>query len=208
MKVLFLMLFVGVLFVVMVGVVQVQSIFGLGFYGVIGYYYVNFKSGNGMLVGVFCSDINSDFEFILILGYNFDSNWSVEVWLLLIKFKYDVSLDGVKLVSIKYMLYLFMVQYYFLFDSVFCLFIGVGYGFVNVSGECIIGLIIGILFNVKSGDGFVGQFGVDYYVIDNVFICVDVCYFDWKSKVEFNGVGIGEVKVNLWIYGVSVGYCF
>lgn len=207
MKVLSVTSLAAVLLAASAGVASAQSA-GPGFYGAIGYHNVNPKSGNGTLAGAFASDINSDSEPTLTLGYNFDQNWGVEAWLPLTKFKHDVSLNGAKSASIKHMPYLFTAQYHFLPDSSVRPFIGAGYGFVNISGERTTGPIAGTSLNVKSGDGFVGQFGVDFFATDNVFIRADARYFDWKSKVELNGAGIGEVKVNPWIYGLSVGYRF
>lgn len=208
MKALSLTLLAGALLAATAGTATAQSATGPGFYGAIGYHNVSPKSGNGTLAGVFSSDINSDAEPTLTLGYQFDSNWSAEAWLPLTKFKHDVSLDGTKSASIKHMPYLFTAQYHFLPGSTVQPFVGAGYGFVNISGERTTGPLTGTSLNVKSGDGFVGQFGVDFYASENVFVRADARYFDWKSKVELNGAGIGEVKVNPWIYGVSVGYRF
>ena len=208
MKVASLATLAGALVLAAAGTAQAQQASGPGFYGAIGYHYVNPKSGNGTLAGAFRSDINSDSEPTLTLGYNFDANWSAEAWLPLTKFKHDVSLNGARSASIKHMPYLFTAQYHFLPDSPVRPFVGAGYGFVNVSGERTTGPIAGTSLNVKGADGFVGQVGVDYYATDNVFVRADARYFDWKSKVDLNGAGIGEVKVNPWIYGVSVGYRF
>jgi outer membrane protein len=141
------------------GAVQAQNASGPGFYRAIGYYSVNPKSDNGTLAGVFRSDINNDSEPTLTLGYHLDRNWGAEAWLPLTKFKHDVSLDGARSASIKHMPYLFTAQYYFLPDSSVRPFVGTS-------------------FDVKGGDGFVGQFGVDFYATDSVFVRADGRYFD------------------------------
>ena len=68
--------------------------------------------------------------------------------------------------------------------------------------------IAGTNLNVKDSDGFVGQLGLDYFATPNLFIRADAKYFNWSSNVDLNGAGIGKVKVDPWIYGVSVGYRF
>ncbi len=188
--------------------VRAQSFGDPGFYAAIGYYDVAPKSNNGVLANTFRSDINSDAEPTVTLGYKFNRNWSAEAWLPLTKYQHDVKLDGATSASIQHRPILLTAQYHFLPDSAWQPFIGAGYGWVNVSGERTTGPLAGTNLNVGSGDGFVGQFGVDYYASANVFIRADARYFDWKSDVQLNGAGIGSVKVNPWIYGVSVGYRF
>lgn len=179
-----------------------------GFYGAIGYYDVSPKNHNGVLAGAFQSDINSDAEPTLTLGYRFKQGWGVEAWLPLAKFKHDVSLDGAKSASIKHMPILLTVQHHFLPDQPWQPFAGLGYGWVSITGERTTGPIAGTSLNVKDDSGIVGQLGLDYFATPNVFVRVDAKYFKWTSDVELNGAGIGSVKVDPWIYGVSVGYKF
>lgn len=185
-----------------------QSYSDPGFYGAIGYYDVSPKSDNGVLAGAFNSTVGSDAEPTLTLGYKYNGNWSAEAWLPLMKFKHDVSLNGAKSATIEHRPILLAAQYHFLPDRAVQPFIGAGYGWVNVSDERTTGPIAGTNLNVQSGNGFVGQVGVDYYATSNVFIRADARYFDWTSKVQLNGAGIGDVNVNPWIYGVSIGYRF
>jgi outer membrane protein len=198
----------GTLAVAATSTVRAQSFDAPGFYAAIGYYDVAPKSSNGVLANTFHSDIDSDAEPTVTLGYRFDRNWSAEAWLPLTRFQHDVKLDGATSASIKHQPILLTAQYHFLPNSAWQPFIGAGYGWVNVSDERTRGPIAGTNLNVDSGNGFVGQFGVDYAATANVFIRADARYFDWKSDVQLNGAGIGSVKVNPWIYGVSVGYRF
>lgn len=185
-----------------------QSYSDPGFYAAIGYYDVAPKSNNGVLAGAFKSDIGSDAAPTATFGYKFNGNWSVEAWLPLMKFEHDVKLDGAKSATIKHRPILLTAQYHFLADNAIQPFVGAGYGWVNVGDERTTGPIAGTNLGVDNGDGFVGQVGVDFYASTNVFIRADARYFNWKSDVKLNGAGIGEVKVNPWIYGVSVGYRF
>lgn len=179
-----------------------------GFYGALGYTEVHPKSNNGILAGAFNSSINSDAEPTLTLGYRFQQGWGVEAWLPITKFEHDVSLDGAKSASIKHMPILLTAQYHFLEHSAWQPFVGLGYGWVSISDEQTTGPIAGTALNVKDSSGFVAQLGLDYFATQNVFLRADVKYFDWKSDVQLNGARIGQVKVNPWIYGVSIGYKF
>lgn len=208
MKLTRLALIPAVLFATGIGVAHAQSYSDPGFYGALGYYDVSPKSNNGVLAGAFNSSINSDAEPTLTLGYRFQQGWGVEAWLPITKFEHDVSLDGAKSASIKHMPILLTVQYHFLSGDAWQPFVGLGYGWVSISGERTTGPIAGTNLNVKDASGFVGQFGLDYFATSNIFLRVDAKYFDWESDVSLNGAGIGQVKVNPWIYGVSVGYRF
>jgi outer membrane protein len=179
-----------------------------GFYGAIGYSSLQPKSGNGTLAGAFRTDIGNDSEPTLTLGYRFTGNWSAELWLPVSKFKHTVKLDGMTSASIKHMPYLLTAQYHFMAGSRFQPFVGLGYGWVNVNGERTEGPIAGTSLDVKKGDGVTAQIGADMFASDNVFVRADVRYFDWKSNVSLNGAGIGQVKVNPYIYSLSVGYQF
>lgn len=179
-----------------------------GFYGAIGYYSVNPQSHTGTLAGTFKSSIGKDSEPTLTLGYRFDSRWSAEAWLPISRFTHDVRLDGAKSATVKHMPYLLTAQFHFLPDQAIEPFVGVGYGWVNVSGEHTTGPLTGTRLNVRNSHGFTAQLGVDFHATSNVFIRADARYFDWKSDVNLNGAGIGQVKVNPWIYGLDVGYRF
>jgi outer membrane protein len=204
-------LFLSVLALVVAGssaAALAQSAPESGFYGAVGYSSVAPKSHNGVLAGAFHSSINDDSEPTLTLGYRFTPNWGAEAWLPLAKFKHGVKLEGMKSASIEHMPVLLTAQYHFLADQAWQPFIGVGYGWVSVSDEHTTGPIAGTSLNVKSSDGAVGQLGLDYLATPNLFLRADARYFDWSSKVQLNGAGIGTVKVDPWIYGVSVGYRF
>lgn len=211
MKPLSLTLMAGALLLAGVATAQAQSAQDYaspGFYAALGYGSVDPKSNNGVLAGTFHSSINSDAEPTLTLGYRFDGGWGAEAWFPVTKFQHDVSLDGARSASIKHMPVLLTGQYHFLGDQAWQPFVGLGYGWVNVSGERTTGPIAGTSLRVGNASGFVAQAGLDYFATPNVFLRADVKYFDWRSNVALNGAGIGRVTVNPLIYGVSIGYKF
>lgn len=208
MKILSFTLAAGVLAVAGMTSAHAQSVSDPGFYAAVGYYNVSPKTDNGVLAGAFKSSIDSDSEPTVTLGYKFTGNWSAEAWFPLTKFKHDVDLNGTRSASIKHAPLLLTAQYHFLPDSQVQPFIGAGYGWVTVNDERTTGPIAGTNLDVKNADGVVGQVGLDYYATPNIFVRADARYFNWKSKVNLNGAGIGEAKVDPWIYGVSVGYRF
>lgn len=190
------------------GGLHAQDYAAPGFYGAIGYGNVAPKSNNGVLAGAFHSSINEDWEPTLTLGYRFPQSWSAELWLPITKFQHDVKLEGMQSATIKHMPLLLTGQYHFLADQAWQPFVGAGYGWVSVSHERTTGPIAGTDLRVKDASGFVGQLGLDYFATPNLFVRADAKYFDWRSDVDLNGAGIGKVKVDPWIYGISVGYKF
>lgn len=208
MKTLALPLAFGTLFAAAALPVHAGDGSGPGFYGALGYASVQPKSGNGTLAGAFKADIDNDAEPVLTLGYRFDGNWSAEAWLPLTKFKHDVRLDGARSARIKHMPLLLTAQYRFLPGNSVQPFVGAGYGWVDVTGERTTGPIAGTHLDVKRNDGITAQLGVDFFATDNLFVRAEARYFDWTSKVTLNGADIGKVKVDPWIYGVSIGYAF
>lgn len=208
MKTLSLTLISGALALAGVGATHAQDFSAPGFYGAIGYNNVSPKGNNGVLAGAFNSSIGDDSEPSLTLGYRFPQNWSVEAWFPVTKFQHDVKLDGMQSATIKHMPVLVTGQYHFLANQAWQPFVGLGYGWVSISDERTTGPIAGTNLNVKDGDGFVAQLGLDYYATPNVFVRADAKYFNWSSNVELNGAGIGKVKVDPWIFGLSVGYKF
>lgn len=208
MKLLSLTLIAGALGAAAMAPAQAQNISDPGLYAAIGYYNVTPKSNNGVLAGAFKSRIDSDSAPAVTLGYKFNGNWAAEAWYPATKFQHDVKLNGAKSASIEHAPFMLTAQYHFLPNGPVQPFIGAGYGWVKVNGERTTGPIAGTNLNVKNADGFVGQVGLDYYATANVFIRADARYMDWQSKVELNGAGIGQAKVDPWIYGLSVGYRF
>lgn len=188
--------------------VHAQDYNAPGFYGAIGYSDVSPKNNNGVLAGAFHSSIGDDAEPALTLGYRFPQSWGVEAWFPIVKFEHDVKLEGTQSATIKHMPILITGQYHFLADQAWQPFVGLGYGWVSISDERTTGPIAGTSLNVKDGNGVVAQLGLDYYATPNLFIRADAKYFNWSSNVDLNGAGIGKVKVDPWIYGLSVGYKF
>lgn len=182
-----------------------------GFYGAVGYGNVSPKSSTGTLLGVFNSSVNNDAEPTLTLGYRFPQGLGLEVWTPINRFQHDLSLGGTRAASFEDRPLLLTVQYHFLQDGAVQPFVGLGYGRVKVSDEHIVGPngpVSGGDLDIENNDGLVGQVGVDVFVTPRLFVRADARYFQWKSDVSVEGVGIGQLEVNPWIYGISLGFGF
>lgn len=178
-----------------------------GFYGTIGWHQMNPKSDNGTIAG-FRTDVNSDSRPDLTLGYNFDQNWGAQVWMPLGKFENRLRQNGATVADVKVAPVLVTGQYHFLPGSTVNPYVGLGYGWMATTGERGTGAWTGNTVNVKNASGFVAQGGVDFKVADHVFVRADASYLNAAAKVDMNGAGAGKLKLDPWIYGVSVGYQF
>ncbi len=174
----------------------------------LGFHNVNPKSDNGTLAGAQAS-IGDDWAVTGSLAYTFADNWSVELWSGLEKYEHDVSLAGLGTVgSVQHRPTTLGVNYHFMKDSKFRPFAGVGYGWVNVSGEKSKGALAGAVLRGDNSSGLTANAGVDYYFNDQLFVRGDVRYLNFDSKITVNGGAVGTANVDPIIYGISAGVAF
>jgi outer membrane protein len=93
-------------------------------------------------------------------------------------------------------------------DSKFRPFLGVGYGWVNVSDEKSTGALAGTVLRADNSSGLTANLGADYYFNDNFFVRGDVRYLNFDSDVTVDGAAVGTANVDPLIYGISAGVAF
>jgi len=174
----------------------------------LGFHNVNPKSDNGTLAGAQAS-IDEDGAFTGSIAYHFSDNWSAELWTGLSKYEHDVSLSGLgKVGSVEHRPTTLGVNYHFMKDSKFRPFVGLGYGWVNVSGEQSSGALAGTLLRGDNSGGLTANVGADYYINDRFFLRGDLRYLNFDSDVTVNGAAVGTANVDPLIYGISAGISF
>lgn len=174
----------------------------------LGFQNVNPKSDNGTLAAAEAS-IDDDWALTGSVAYHFAENWSAELWTGLSKYEHDVSLAGLGTVgSVEHRPTTLGVNYHFMKDSKFRPFVGLGYGWVNVSGEKSSGALAGTVLRADNSSGLTANFGADYYVNDRFFVRGDVRYLNFDSDVTVNGAAVGTANVDPIIYGISAGVSF
>lgn len=174
----------------------------------LGFHNVNPKSNNGTLAGAQAS-IEDDWAASGSVAYHFADNWSAELWTGLNKYEHDVSLVGLGTVgSVQHRPTTLGVNYHFMKDSKFRPFVGVGYGWVNVSGEKSAGALTGTTLRGDNSGGITANVGADYYFTDKFFMRGDLRYLDFDSDVTVNGGAVGTANVDPLIYGISAGVQF
>ena len=179
-----------------------------GFKATVGYENVNPKSNNGQLGGAE-ANVSDDWGFTGSLGYNFDDNWSADVWTGLTKFKHGVDVAGLGTVAnVEHRPTTLTVNYHFMPAEKFSPYVGVGYGWENVSGEEGVGALAGSQVRASNANGLTYVLGADVAVTDNVFIRGSVRKLDFDSDVTINGVAAGTANVDPLVYGISAGFKF
>jgi len=174
----------------------------------LGFHNVNPKSNNGFLAGA-QANVEDDWAVTGSIAYAFADNWSVELWSGLEKYEHDVSLAGLGTVgSVQHRPTTLGVNYHFMKDSNFRPFVGIGYGWVNVSGEKSKGALAGTVLRGDNSGGFTVNAGADYYINDRFFVRGDVRYLNFDSDVTVNGGAVGTANVDPIIYGISAGVAF
>lgn len=179
-----------------------------GFTATLGYENANPKSNNGTLSG-HSANVDSDWGATGSIGYNFDDHWSADLWTGLSTFQHTISEAGVgDVASVDQRPTVLGVNYHFLPESKFNPYLGVGYGWVDVSNEKGLGTLATATIKAGNSSGVAYAVGADVALNDHVFLRGSARHVDFKSDVTVNSVAAGTVKADPWIYGLSVGYKF
>lgn len=167
------------------------------------------KSDNGQLAGADAT-VNDDWSLTGSAAYAFNDNWSMELWSGLAKFEHEVSLAGLGTVaSVEHRPTTLSVNYHFAPDSTVRPFIGLGYGWVNVSGERTQGALAGLGIDGSNANGIAFGAGLDWFVNDNFFLRADVRRLSFETDVTVETLGnVGTADVDPIVYGISAGLRF
>jgi len=169
----------------------------------VGASYVNPASDNHDVVSV-----ESATSATINLSYMMTDVWALEV-LAAYPFKHDLELiDGSKVGSTKHLPPTLSLQYHFRPTEQFQPYVGVGINYTNFFSEKTQGALEGVDLDLGDSWGLAGQIGFDVMFNDNWFFNLDVRYIDIDTKARLDGVSIGKVEVDPWIFGGHIGYRF
>ena len=140
-------------------------------------------------------------------SYMMTDVWALEL-LAAYPFKHDLELqDGTKIGSTKLLPPTFSLQYHFSPTEQFQPYVGVGINYTSFSSEKTQGPL-GTDLNLGGSWGLAGQIGFDVMFNDNWFFNVDARYIDIDTKAELDGVSLGKVEIDPWIFGAHIGFRF
>lgn len=165
--------------------------------------YVNPASDNSDIVSV-DSDTSITFNF----SYMMTDIWALEL-LAAVPFKHDIELlDGTKVGSTKHLPPTLSLQYHFRPTAQFQPYLGIGINYTNFFSEKTTGPLEGIDLNLGDSWGLAGQAGFDILFNDKWFFNLDVRYIDIDTKASLDGLSIGKVEIDPWVFGGHIGYRF
>ncbi|KAA2285042.1 OmpW/AlkL family protein [Arenimonas fontis] len=179
------------------------------FSATIGYQNVNPKSGNGTLAGAE-ADVNDDWSLTGSVAWHFADNWSAELWSGLARFEHEVSLAGLGTVAgVEHRPTTLGINYHFMSEGRFRPFVGLGYGWVSLSGERTLGPLAGLGIRADDANGISFNAGADVYFTENFFLRLDVRKLDFDTDVSIETLGnVGTAEVDPLVYGLSAGIRF
>jgi outer membrane protein len=169
----------------------------------VGASYVNPASDNSDIVSV-----ESDTSVTFNISYMMTDVWALEV-LAAVPFKHDIELlNGTKVGSTKLLPPTLSIQYHFMPTEKFQPYLGVGINYTNFYSENTTGDLEGVDLNLGDSWGLAGQAGFDVLFNDNWFFNLDIRYIDIDTKARLDGVSIGNVEIDPWIFGGHIGFRF
>lgn len=153
------------------------------------------------------SDIEVDDApgFTFTVSYFFTPNIAVEL-LAAYPFTHDFELDDVGLDGeTDHLPPTLSLQYHFPINETFKPYVGAGINYTMFSNE---DLDAPLDVEIDDSVGMALQAGVDIQLNENWLLNFDVRYIDIEGDVEVEGVDVGSVDINPFVYGVNLGYTF
>jgi len=172
-------------------------------------------------------EVDSGTSLTLSGTYMFTPNWAFDI-LAAWPFTHDVNAavsidDGVdqlsfstKIAEVEHLPPTFSVQYHFMPDADFQPYVGLGVNFTTFTSEKFTNIVVdgenlGTLGDDLSLDdsfGIATQFGADWMFNDNWLVNLDVRWINIESDLTVDGLEIGTVEIDPWVYSLNVGYRF
>ena len=118
-------------------------------------------------------------------------------------FEHDINLGGAEVASTKHLPPTLSLQYYFVNNSNWTPFIGAGVNYTLFYDESTSGALTGASISLDDSFGFALHAGIDYRVNERGSVRADIRWADIDTDVEVNGLPIGEVSIDPFIYGIS-----
>lgn len=164
---------------------------------------MNVENGNSPSVPGAKVEINNKTFPEIDFVYNLTRNISTEL-VLTYPQKHDVSLQGVKIGSVKHLPPILLLQYQFLPGESFNPYVGAG---VNYTRFMSANLPAGITTN-KSSTGFALQAGIDIAIAKNIYLNLDYKHVKIQTDVLVAGTKLTTLTIDPNLVSVGIGWRF
>ena len=163
--------------------------------------------GNNLTTPLGEVEVDSGTSLTIEGTYMFTDNLGVELlasW----PFSHDINLDGTKIGETKHLPPTVSVQYHFNPAGQFRPYVGVGINYTNFFDEDTTGPLAGDSLKLDDSWGLAAQAGIDIGITDRWFGNFVVRYADIDTDAKVNGVDLGTVEIDPWVYQAQIGYRF
>ena len=171
--------------------------------GKIGWHSLQTKSSNSN--GITAGDASG---VTLDAIYTFSPEWSLDI-LAAAPFSHDIKLKGVGTVAeTKQLPPTVSAQYHFNPRGKVSPYIGAGLNYTVFFDEKTRGALAGRDLDLKSSVGPAAQLGLDIELAPRVFLNVDARWMSISTDARLDTASLGNVDINPYALGISVGYSF
>lgn len=152
-------------------------------------------------------EVDNGSSLVLSGTYMFKPNWGFDI-LAAYPFNHDITVGGAEAAETDHLPPTFSIQYHFTPDGAFQPYVGAGLNFTTFFGTDTSGALAGTKLSLDDSFGLAIQLGADYLVGDKWLVNFDVRYINIETDAKLDGTNIGTVKIDPWVYGISLGYRF
>jgi outer membrane protein len=169
-----------------------------------GGHYVDPKSDNHAIVNV---DSSQSFTFSATRFLT--PNWGIEL-LAALPFEHDIKLNstGAKVAEVKHLPPTLSVQYHFLPDAKVRPYIGAGLNATIFFDEKTQGALAGSDLSLDTSFGFAAQAGLDFDISKDWFVGLDARWMDIDTDAKLSGTRLGQVSIDPFAIGLTIGHRF
>lgn len=140
--------------------------------------------------------------------YFMTANWGLEV-LAAWPFEHDIDLiGGGKVADTEHLPPTVSMNYHFMPDAGFQPYLGVGLNYTTFFSTDTTGALEGTNLSLDDSWGLAYQLGADIPINDKWIFNLNVRYIDIETDATLDGVDIGTVEIDPWVYGLHVGFKF
>lgn len=173
----------------------------------VGAHAVSPKSDNGRLAGgALAADVGDDWKPTVTAEYWLSPNWGLEV-LAALPFEHDIRLNGVAAGSTQHLPPTVSLQYHFRGHRV-TPFVGLGLNYTTFFEEEARGPLAGADLELDDSWGLAAHGGLDIAIGEAKWLRLDARWIDIDTDVKVNGVDVGTVAIDPWVYGASFVWSF
>lgn len=125
-------------------------------------------------------------------------------------YTHDVNLNagGGRAAEFKHLPPTLSAQYYLPLTERVRMYAGIGVNYTFVYDEKTTGDLAGSDLDLDDSVGVALQLGADIDINQKWFVNLDARYIDIEADATLDGVDIGTVEVDPWLFGINVGYRF